>query len=570
MSHTKIPPISRIDQSVRDSDFINITELKEFNTKFDQFSKLLSLENVETGAQASDIGNKLRAIEYNMADAVVFDSNGKIVGYRESEMYEDTPIEGENSIDNLVEQYQSVYGEFLEIVEKNGVHNSHLEELQQIFEAGVLNLKQRLAAIVKTYIDNIIAEAQTDESTNYVTQPPVSMDGVEQQLVNGGEEVNKASLTLNPDISTVIRTIVVTVSEIDQEVVLFEVDAAVVDNIALNMKIHNDKVYQSFNVIVRDKQFIVTRDESVVAKQQDFEIKVYKYKPVNMPVRYVFVLRHRSPGSSEYVCEIEGVFVKNYYFANSGNETHNVIDYSTFIATNDVVPISGKYYYERDLVLVGEQIEEFVRRIQYVLEVEYIETYDENANLVDSGFYKNGIKISTPDPTLEYYVITSVSPNQYEYQVFTNLLTFDPAHERYFLKREINEVIITDDGNYLDTGNMIEHKGLTYFESGKEYFEKIFELKPFGVLYLNDDKSTVYDPNVKVGDTERMVKNITDVKTDEADIVNKKALKSVSVKLFPTVPNGVYGEGEDYYRDIYKYDATPKTTGSSNVLHTIL
>ena len=68
---------------------------------------------------------------------------------------------------------------------------------------------------------------------------------------------------------------------------MFEVDAAVVDNIALNMKIHNDKVYQSFNVIVRDKQFIVTRDESVVAKQQDFEIKVYKYKPVNMPVRYV-------------------------------------------------------------------------------------------------------------------------------------------------------------------------------------------------------------------------------------------------------------------------------------------
>ena len=315
----------------------------------------------------------MRAIEYNIADAVVFDSNGKIVGYRESEMYEDTPIEGENSIDNLVEQYQSVYGEFLEIVEKNGVHNSHLEELQQIFEAGVLNLKQRLAAIVKTYIDNIIAKAQTDESTNYVTQPPVSMDGVEQQLVNDGEEVNKASLTLNPDISTVIRTIVVTVSKIDQEVVLFEVDAAVVDNIALNMKIHNDKVYQSFNVIVRDKQFIVTRDESVVAKQQDFEIKVYKYKPVNMPVRYVFVLRHRSPGSSEYICEIEGVFVKNYYFANSGNETHNVIDYSTFIATNDVVPISGKYYYERDLVLVGEQIEEFVRRIQYVLEVEYIE-----------------------------------------------------------------------------------------------------------------------------------------------------------------------------------------------------
>ena len=39
MSHTKIPPISRIDQSVRDSDFINITELKEFNTKF---SRLVS------------------------------------------------------------------------------------------------------------------------------------------------------------------------------------------------------------------------------------------------------------------------------------------------------------------------------------------------------------------------------------------------------------------------------------------------------------------------------------------------------------------------------------------------
>ena len=61
------------------------------------------------------------------------------------------------------------------------------------------------------------------------------------------------------------------------------------------------------------------------------------------------------------------------------------------------------------MVLVGEQIEEFVRRIQYVLEVEYIETYDENANLVDSGFYKNGIKISTPDPTLEYYVITCIT-----------------------------------------------------------------------------------------------------------------------------------------------------------------
>ena len=147
--NNRIPDISRIAQTVRDKDFIPITELKEFDAKLDEIIEKFSAVNNDTvSSQASNIGDLIKQIEYNMSDAIEFNPDGSIAGFKD--VIDETsgatiPVNGENSYLNLTDKLEEYYNEFMKLFGNDENAENWKNELTQYKEkeTGIMVLIQK-------------------------------------------------------------------------------------------------------------------------------------------------------------------------------------------------------------------------------------------------------------------------------------------------------------------------------------------------------------------------------------------------------------------------------------------
>ena len=115
--NNKIPNMGRESQEVRDSDFITLVGLKAFDDSLNAI--VTKLSDTESSNSASNIVEQLKAIEYNLADAVTRIKNADgTYSYTynttvDSVTGETVPKYGKEAVETLETQLETYYQELL-------------------------------------------------------------------------------------------------------------------------------------------------------------------------------------------------------------------------------------------------------------------------------------------------------------------------------------------------------------------------------------------------------------------------------------------------------------------------
>ena len=231
MGNNRLPVLSRISSEVRDNDFIPITELKVFDARIDEIVKLFN--SIEASDESGNIAQQMKDIEYNMADALIFDTDGNIVGYKTDENNE--PIYGENDIKTMLSKLEDYYNQFVMLMGNDPRMDNWKADLNRYYTEAIGELNNKINSIFRNSVNMTALEAKEDPKNNYV--------------LDGAKEMTSGSIMrLNPDTSTYIRNINVHISNPGEENVVFDVIEAVKDSLVMNLKLQNGSMYFDFNI----------------------------------------------------------------------------------------------------------------------------------------------------------------------------------------------------------------------------------------------------------------------------------------------------------------------------------
>lgn len=334
---TKMPTISRIDQSVRDTDFIPFTELKAFNEKLDVIIRKFNSMNTTNITDINSVGQKIKDITYNMADALVFDSEGNITGYNSQfdNKGNEIPIEGENSINKILTKLQNYYNEFIKLMGNDPAVDNWKIELDSYFNIALTAFRNKINSIFTNSANSAALEAKYNDKNNYIANDSVKM---EKDVI----------MRLNPDLMSYIRSINVIGQSEDKNIIAFEVQEAEANTLVFNLKVQNGFMHFDFDVILDNDVWYISNKTKLIEKEiNSLLIKVYRYKYSETKNAYVFCLNTNNPEDNlAYNFEIQGVLVQAYNFNNTNLDIQKHAKYWKYAKVEGLdKPIFNETYY---------------------------------------------------------------------------------------------------------------------------------------------------------------------------------------------------------------------------------
>ena len=350
-----MPLISRIDQSVRDNDFIPINELKTFDNKLLEIVKMFESSQNTDSSDAMSIAKRIKDIEYHLCDALEFDSEGNIIGYinEPSVTDKDVPKNGENSIYEMLKRLDEYYGEFVKLMGSDPNIDNWKIDLDKYYNTEIAALKNKLIGIFSNTALAITLEAKNDKKSDYILNDTVDLK--KDQIMR-----------LNPDLLSYIRNVNILPSEQNTNVIAFEITEIEKDSLALNLKVQNGFLYSDMNIIYDKGKWFISK-EKIIGKELNnkFLLNVFKYEK-NGKNTYVFCFNTDYPELDQnYGFEIEGILIGGYNFNTTGLLVENHSDYFKYepIDSTNNKPIYNETYYVKskemyEVLVNGEKVQE--------------------------------------------------------------------------------------------------------------------------------------------------------------------------------------------------------------------
>lgn len=330
--NNRLPVLSRINPETRDNDFIPITELKKFDTLLDEIvTKFSSLDMSSDG----NVAQKLKDIEFNIADALILDNEGNITGYRTDDS--GNPVYGEDAIDTLLSRLDELYNQFVSLMGNDPNIDNWKYDLDHYYTEAINELKNKVRSIFKNSANMTALEAKEDATNNYVLADV-------KRLTAG------SIMRLNPDTSAYTRTVNIDAKVPGEDNIIFEVIEAVKDTLALNLKLQNGKMYFDFNIVIDNGNIFVSNEKvvsDIVEITEGYFIKIHKYYPDNVEnAHYVFTFC--APVLGIYNFEITGVLISGFNFNNTGLKTEAHSEYWKYNVVTDAEPKYNETYYTKE------------------------------------------------------------------------------------------------------------------------------------------------------------------------------------------------------------------------------
>ena len=436
--NNRIPDISRIAQTVRDKDFIPITELKEFDAKLDEIIEKFSAVNNDTvSSQASNIGDLIKQIEYNMSDAIEFNPDGSIAGFKD--VIDETsgatiPVNGENSYINLTDKLEEYYNEFMKLFGNDENSENWKNELTQYKENAIKAFKNHINGIFGRVAEQNAIESKEDEKDDYITSDPVKIK-------------NNQIMRLNPDKHSFTRQITIMPQDVNKDIIAFEVGELEEKSLVLNMKVQNAKMFYNFNIVIDNGEVHITKEEHIKISDHTVNFKIHRYMSGSGKYMYVFVMNTDDPSTNvTYIIELTGILINGYSFGSSGQSPlDHKYYYAYYQVDNTSKPDYNETYYVKSYD--NSQVSLKTNYITYTVVKDSVPQEDETyytSYTKDDGtiVYKEQKLLTQFEEGVVYYTrsVTTKSEgeaveNQYVMIEYTNLREFDPDKE-YFVKRE--------------------------------------------------------------------------------------------------------------------------------------
>lgn len=347
--NNRMPVLSRIDKGVRDNDFIPISELKEFDNKIAQIVKLFeSAQNTDVN-DANSLAKKMKDIEYHMADALVFDDDGNIIGYNTNPENPSEPLYGEDAMYEMLERLEEYYGNFVALMGSDPNIDNWKIDLNNYYTEAVTLFKNKLTGVFKNSALAATLEAKNDKISDYVLNDNVSLK--KGQIMR-----------LNPDLQSYLRNISLLPSEQNVNFIAFEVTELEKNSLALNLKIQNGFMWVNLNIVLDNGKWFVSREKVLGKDINDniFKINIFKYTSGDN-TKYVFCLYTDYPElDQQYNFEIEGLLINGYSFNATGLaiDKHNKYYSYKLVEDTSVDPLYNEIYYTKSVENYGETGEE--------------------------------------------------------------------------------------------------------------------------------------------------------------------------------------------------------------------
>lgn len=493
--NNRIPNLSRVNKETRDSDFIPIVELEEFNKKLDEIIEKFSVVNSSDSAQAATVGQKLKNIQYNIAHALLLDSNGNIIGYKDKvDEYtgELVPNEGPNSLNNMISDMEKYYNEFLKLMGGDESDNWKFN-LQEYYAKAITSLKNTISAIFGRQAAAAVIEAKENKDYNYTHKEAVKLD-------------SDSIMRLNPDNLSYIRTIAVYPRKSNQELIAFEAQELESNSLVLNLKLQTGDTYYNFNIVVDNGEVHISKEEHIKMNDYNIKINIYKYTNNANETRYIFTLvsDREIPDESKaipYNFEITGILVSSFIFNTSGME-----------------PTEHPNYYS-------------------MVKVEGLEkpNKDEIYYTIDSDDYVND---NTKTET-----VTAVDTRETETQTIITTTTVVTE-----TKDKIDEEIEKRD-------TYIPHENLTEFEEGKDYYIKKLSIEFLESININDEYNDgVVDDSSVDQNNNKYVNNDQQIVIDNKKHISTVKVQKIDIESEDLLGHSIDSEIETNNHDLFRMD----------------
>lgn len=342
--NNKIPNISKTLQSTRDTDFISITEIKQFDTLIDEVvSKLSVISNdnssINSAKDALNIAQEIKKIEFNMADAIKPDGSLNISNTPDPTTGEiGGPVYGEYSMDKMLTRLDELYGQFTKIV---GEHKTEWKiDLDNYFNSVYSEFKNTVTSIFQNSVNSEVTEEKLNTKYDYTKRNAVNL------------EPNQI-MRLNPDTAAYSRHINLMISEAQRDYIAFEVEGLESNSLVLHMNFFNGSNYFRFNFIIDKGEAFITKEESFKFNDNEYTIKLWKRTQDTQDIYTVTLAVKNVEANEKYSFELEGLLVGKYDYSMSGFEFINhksLYNYELVDKNSIKVPdYNTEYYYKEDV-----------------------------------------------------------------------------------------------------------------------------------------------------------------------------------------------------------------------------
>lgn len=350
--NNKIPNIGKTVQSVRDTDFISITEVKAFDELINEIVSKLSVisdsnSSVEDVNSAINIAQEIKKIEFNMADAIKADGSLDISSTPDPVTGEiGGPNYGPNSMDKMLIKLDDLYNRFTKLV---GEHGTEWKiDLDNYYNSVYSNFKNTINSIFGNSVNIEAIEGKENTKFDYTKRDAIKLR-------------SNQIMRLNPDVAAYPRNVNVMLSTVNTDTIVFEVSELEAKNLVMNLRFFNGTNYFSYNVVIDDDELFVIKEESFKFTGCIYTIKIFKYT-VNDVNRYVVTLASDcSDINTKYSFKIEGLLVGSYDFSTTG---FNLVDHKKYYEyvlvdkTEVEVPVYDQVYWFKEDVPSEDSSEE--------------------------------------------------------------------------------------------------------------------------------------------------------------------------------------------------------------------
>lgn len=378
----KIPNLGKTVQSVRDTDFISITEVKAFDKLIDEIVSKLSVISDNSSSDANEalnIAQEIKRIEFNMADAINPDGSLNISSTPDPVTGEvGGPVYGKYSMDQMLIKLDNLYNRFTKIV---GEHGTEWKiDLDNYYNTVFNDFKNTVNSIFGNSVNSEAIEEKENSKYDYTKRNAVKLESNE-------------IMRLNPDVTAYPRSINILLSKPNTDVIAFEVNELESNNLVLNLKFLNGKNYFSYNIIIDNNELFITKEESFKYNNYTYTIKLFKYN-INNSNKYIVTLSSDcSDITVKYGFKIEGLLVGTYDFSTSGfNLSDHKNSWNYELVDKNVVEVPEydvEYWYKEEIPIsdISETSSESfnwknVKCLRYWDEKEY---YIRQSNFVEVG-----------------------------------------------------------------------------------------------------------------------------------------------------------------------------------------
>lgn len=358
--NNKIPNISKTLQSIRDTDFISITEVKAFDALIDDIiSKLSVISNDNSSitdvSEALNIAQEIKKIEFNMADAINSDGTLNISTTPDPTTGETGgPVYGTYSMDTMITKLDELYLKFTKLV---GEHQTEWKiDLDNYYQNVYSDFKATITSIFSNSINAQVIEEKVNTKYDYTKRDAVSLKP--NQIMR-----------LNPDTVSYHRHINIITNEANKDYIVCEITELETNSLVLHLNFLNGTNYFRFNFIIDNGEAFITKEESFKLDNNNYTIKLWKRVYNNQNIYCITLASDKGDNTVKYSFEFEGLLIGKYDFSTTGFEISDHKQYYTYtlVDKNTVtVPEYNVDYYYKDKVPIDDGSESTEFNWKYV------------------------------------------------------------------------------------------------------------------------------------------------------------------------------------------------------------